>query len=94
MTDHDTPPRRFDVRPTVRSRVVDAVFAAIGVLTVVGCATAMAVCAYGLWTDRKAAREAEEWDVETKTHDVHDVYDSPASDPSNAVVLRGRTTSR
>ena len=87
---NELPLRRYDVFSTRTTRVIDAVITAIGVLTLVGCATAVALCVYGLRHDRAEKTDKNE---ETPQVETPNIYDSRATDPSNAVVLSDAATS-
>ena len=85
----ELPLRRYDVFSTRTTRIVDMFITAVGVLTLVGCATAVALCFYGLHQDRAEKTDKDEGTPPVETPDI---YDSRATDPANAVVLSNQTT--
>lgn len=88
---NELPLRRYDVFSTRTTCIIDTVITAIGILTLVGCATAVALCVYGLYHDRAEKTDKKE---ETPHVETPNIYDSRATDPANAVVLSDATTSR
>ena len=86
----ELPMRRYDVFSTRTTRVIDMIITAVGVLTLVGCATAVALCVYGLHNDRAEKTDKDEGTPPVETPDI---YDSRATDPANAVVLSNKTPS-
>ena len=85
----ELPLRRYDVFSTRKTSIIDMFITAVGVLTLVGCATAVALCVYGLHQDRTEEKSRIEDVPQVETPDI---YDSRATDPANAVVLSNKTT--